>query len=89
MGETLATTILCSMPTGSAARAGFDTSCVQRKARVLSDLPQSYSERLTQPNPTLNAMEVISGGLGMAIYELFDRVQAISEAFNNWFLLVV
>ena len=42
MRENLASTILRSMRSGSAARAGLDTSGVQRKVRFLSDLPQPH-----------------------------------------------
>jgi transcriptional regulator with XRE-family HTH domain len=38
---------------------------------------QTYLSRLErgQANPTLNAMEVIANGLGLSIYELWERVR--------------
>lgn len=38
---------------------------------------QTYLSRLErgQANPTLNAMEVIANGLGLSIYDLWDRVR--------------
>lgn len=38
---------------------------------------QTYLSRLErgQANPTLNAMEVIANGLGLSIFELWDRVR--------------
>ena len=38
---------------------------------------QTYLSRIEngQANPTLNAMEVISHGLGISIYELWDEVK--------------
>lgn len=38
---------------------------------------QTYLSRIEngQANPTLNAMEVIANGLGMTIFELFERVR--------------
>lgn len=41
---------------------------------------QTYLSRLEQgqANPTLNAMEVIAGGLGLSIFELWDRVKRVS-----------
>lgn len=39
---------------------------------------QTYLSRIEngQANPTLNAMEVIATGLGLTLFELFDRVRA-------------
>ncbi|SFM47818.1 Helix-turn-helix [Variovorax sp. OV329] len=38
---------------------------------------QTYLSRIEngRANPTLNAMEVIANGLGLTIYELFDRMK--------------
>jgi transcriptional regulator with XRE-family HTH domain len=38
---------------------------------------QTYLSRIEngQANPTLNAMEVIAVGLGMTVFELFERVR--------------
>jgi transcriptional regulator with XRE-family HTH domain len=38
---------------------------------------QTYLSRLErgQANPTLNAMEVIANGLGLTVYDLWDRVR--------------
>jgi transcriptional regulator with XRE-family HTH domain len=38
---------------------------------------QTYLSRIEtgQANPTLNAMEVIANGLGLTIYELWERVR--------------
>jgi transcriptional regulator with XRE-family HTH domain len=38
---------------------------------------QTYLSRIEngQANPTLNAMEVIAGGLGLTIFQLFDKVR--------------
>ncbi len=38
---------------------------------------QTYLSRIEngQANPTLNAMEVIAVGLGLAVFELFERVR--------------
>jgi transcriptional regulator with XRE-family HTH domain len=38
---------------------------------------QTYLSRLErgQANPTLNAMEVIANGLGLTIFELWDRIK--------------
>jgi len=37
---------------------------------------QTYLSRVErgQANPTINALEVIANGLGMTVFELFDRV---------------
>jgi transcriptional regulator with XRE-family HTH domain len=42
---------------------------------------QTYLSRIEngQANPTLNAMEVIANGLGLTVYELWDRVRVISK----------
>ncbi len=32
-----------------------------------------------QANPTLNAMEVIANGLGLTIYELWERVRILRK----------
>jgi len=38
---------------------------------------QTYLSRVErgQANPTINALEVIANGLGMTVFELFDRVR--------------
>jgi DNA-binding XRE family transcriptional regulator len=38
---------------------------------------QTYLSRLErgQANPTLNALEVIAGGLGLTVFQLFEQVQ--------------
>lgn len=38
---------------------------------------QTYLSRLEngRANPSLNAMEVIANGLGISVYELWDRVR--------------
>lgn len=38
---------------------------------------QTYLSRIEngQANPTLNAMEVIATGLGLSIFELFERIR--------------
>ena len=38
---------------------------------------QTYLSRIEngQANPSLNAIEVIANGLGMSVFELFDRVK--------------
>ena len=38
---------------------------------------QTYLSRIEngRANPTINAMEVIANGLGLTIYELFDRMK--------------
>ena len=44
---------------------------------------QTYLSRVENghANPTLNALEVIANGLGMTVFELFDRVrQAMQES---------
>jgi transcriptional regulator with XRE-family HTH domain len=43
---------------------------------------QTYLSRIEngQANPTLNAMEVIATGLGLSIFQLFDRVRLSMEA---------
>ena len=43
---------------------------------------QTYLSRLErgQANPTLNAMEVIANGLGLTIYELWERVRNLPRA---------
>ena len=43
---------------------------------------QTYLSRIEngQANPTLNAMEVIASGLGLTIFQLFDRVRLRVEA---------
>jgi len=40
---------------------------------------QTYLSRLErgQANPTLNAMEVIANGLGLTIYELWEKVREL------------
>jgi transcriptional regulator with XRE-family HTH domain len=40
---------------------------------------QTYLSRIEngQANPTLNAMEVIATGLGLSIFELFEKVKTI------------
>lgn len=42
---------------------------------------QTYLSRIEngQANPTLNAMEVIAVGLGLTVFELFERVQQASQ----------
>jgi transcriptional regulator with XRE-family HTH domain len=42
---------------------------------------QTYLSRIEngQANPTLNAMEVIAVGLGLTVFELFERVRQASE----------
>jgi transcriptional regulator with XRE-family HTH domain len=42
---------------------------------------QTYLSRIEtgQANPTLNAMEVIANGLGLTVYELWDRVRVIPK----------
>ena len=42
-------------------------------------LYQTYLSRLERgpANPTLNAMEVIANGLGLTIYELWERVRLL------------
>jgi len=42
---------------------------------------QTYLSRIEngQANPTLNAMEVIATGLGLTIFQLFDRVRLSLE----------
>ncbi|MHB8949610.1 MAG: helix-turn-helix domain-containing protein [Rhodoferax sp.] len=42
---------------------------------------QTYLSRIEngQANPTLNAMEVIATGLGLTIFQLFDRVRLSME----------
>ena len=41
---------------------------------------QTYLSRIEngQANPTLNAMEVIATGLGLTVFELFDKVRAVT-----------
>jgi transcriptional regulator with XRE-family HTH domain len=43
---------------------------------------QTYLSRIEtgQANPTLNAMEVIANGLGLTIYQLWERVQHLPKA---------
>lgn len=43
---------------------------------------QTYLSRIEngQANPTLNAMEVIATGLGLTIFQLFDRVRLRLES---------
>jgi transcriptional regulator with XRE-family HTH domain len=38
---------------------------------------QTYMSRIEngRANPTLNALEVIANGLGLTVFELFDRVK--------------
>lgn len=38
---------------------------------------QTYLSRVErgQANPTINALEVIANGLGLSVFELFDRVR--------------
>jgi DNA-binding XRE family transcriptional regulator len=40
---------------------------------------QTYLSRLEagKANPTLNAMEVIAGGLGLTVFELWDHVREV------------
>ncbi len=42
---------------------------------------QTYLSRIEngQANPTLNALEVIAVGLGLTVFELFERVRQVSE----------
>jgi len=42
---------------------------------------QTYLSRIEngQANPTINAMEVIATGLGLTIFQLFDRVRLSME----------
>ncbi|WP_310644761.1 helix-turn-helix transcriptional regulator [Limnohabitans sp.] len=42
---------------------------------------QTYLSRIEngQANPTLNAMEVIAVGLGLTVFELFERVRDVSQ----------
>jgi transcriptional regulator with XRE-family HTH domain len=42
---------------------------------------QTYLSRIEngQANPTLNAMEVIATGLGLTIFQLFDRIRLSAE----------
>lgn len=49
MRETFASTILRSMRPRAASSAGVDAGRVQRKVRVLSDLPQPHRERTSKP----------------------------------------
>ncbi len=48
---------------------------------------QTYLSRVEngQANPTLNAIEVIAGSLGMTVFDLFDRVRehAIATTSKN------
>lgn len=39
---------------------------------------QTYLSRIEngRANPTLNAVEVIAGGLGLSVFDLFERVRA-------------
>jgi transcriptional regulator with XRE-family HTH domain len=39
---------------------------------------QTYLSRIEtgRANPTLNALEVLANGLGLTVFELFDRVKA-------------
>ena len=43
---------------------------------------QTYLSRVEngQANPTLNAIEVIAGSLGMTVFDLFDRVREATSA---------
>jgi transcriptional regulator with XRE-family HTH domain len=43
---------------------------------------QTYLSRIEngQANPTLNAMEVIAVGLGLTVFELFERVREQAQA---------
>lgn len=43
---------------------------------------QTYLSRIEngQANPTLNAMEVIAVGLGLTVFELFERVRKQAQA---------
>jgi hypothetical protein len=41
-------------------------------ARLFGEDPQSA-------NPTLNAMEVIAVGLGLTVFELFERVRDVAQ----------
>lgn len=40
---------------------------------------QTYLSRVEtgQANPTLNAIEVIANGLGLSVFDLFDRLRAV------------
>ena len=40
---------------------------------------QTYLSRIERghANPTLNAMEVIANGLGLTVFELWDRIQQL------------
>ena len=42
---------------------------------------KTYLSRIEngQANPTLNGMEVIAVGLGMTVFELFERVKQATE----------
>ncbi|CAN1489512.1 couple_hipB, transcriptional regulator, y4mF family [Burkholderiaceae bacterium] len=42
---------------------------------------QTYLSRIEngQANPTLNAMEVIAVGLGLTVFELFERVRDVVQ----------
>jgi len=44
---------------------------------------QTYLSRIEtgQANPTLNAMEVIATGLGISVFQLFDRIKELRS--NN------
>lgn len=43
---------------------------------------QTYLSRIEggRANPTLNALEVIAAGLGLTVFELFDRVEEASKS---------
>lgn len=43
---------------------------------------QTYLSRIEngQANPTLNAIEVIAGSLGMTVFDLFDRLREATSA---------
>lgn len=46
---------------------------------------QTYLSRIEngQANPTLNAMEVIAVGLGLTVFELFERVRQAAESIKK------
>ena len=67
--------------------------CVLRQARGMTQVEfsekcgfyQTYLSRIEngQANPTFNALEVISVGLGLTVFELFERVRQVSEPVKN------
>lgn len=74
MCETLALTFFWFMCSRTHARAGFYASGFQRK----ESLYQTYLSRIEngQANPTLNAMEVITVGLGLTVFGCATRLSA-------------